>query len=63
MVASFNSPHYFQPIFTLNNPINIPFSVKDKAPNLNEYPINIEVELFGSVPTFDFDVMFVYDEV
>lgn len=63
LIDTFNNPHYFQPVFTLNNPINIPSSVKDKVPNLNEYPIKIEVELLGSVPTFDFDVMFIYDEV
>ncbi len=62
-LMAFNSPYYFQPVFTLNNPINIPLSVKSKAPNLNEFPIKIKVELFGSVPTFDFDIMFIYDEV
>lgn len=62
-VTAFNSPYYFQPVFTLNNPINIPLSIKDKAPKLNEYPIQIEVELLASVPTFEFDVMFIYDEV
>jgi Fic family protein len=62
-IDAFNSPYYFQPVFNLNNPINIPSSIRDKAPNLNEYPIKITVELLGSVPTFDFDVMFIYDEV
>ena len=62
-LMTFNSPYYFQPVFTLNNPINIPLSIKNIAPKLNEYPIKIEVELLGSVPIFDFDVMFVYDEV
>ncbi len=54
---------YFQPAFSLNKPINIPLSIKEKATNLNEYPIKVEVELFGSVPAIDFDVIFVYDEV
>lgn len=62
-LATFNNPMYFQPAFSLNKPINIPLSIKEKAANLNEYPIKVEVELFGSVPAFDFDVMFVYDEV
>ena len=62
-IAAFNSRHYFQPVFNINNPITIPSSIKDKAPNINEYPIKIAVELFGSVPIFDFDVMFIYDEV
>jgi len=62
-VDTFNSPYYFQPVFILTNPINIPISIKEKSINLNEYPIKIEVELFGSVPAFDFDVMFVYDAI
>jgi hypothetical protein len=60
---SFNSAHYFQPVFTLNTPINIPSSIKEKAPNMNEYPIKIEFELFASVQTIDFDILFIYDEV
>jgi Fic family protein len=63
VLSAYNSPHYFQPVFTLSNPINIPLSIKDKAPNLNEYPIKIKVELLGSVPIFEFDVMFIYDEL
>jgi Fic family protein len=62
-LTSFNSEHYFQPVFTLANPIHIPLSVKNKIPNINEYPIKIEIELLASVATIDFDVMFVYDEV
>ncbi|MES2139336.1 MAG: hypothetical protein V4511_06485 [Bacteroidota bacterium] len=62
-LATFNNPMYFQPAFSLNKPINIPLSIKEKATNLNEYPIKVEVELFGSVPAIDFDVIFVYDEV
>jgi Fic family protein len=57
------SLYHFKPKVILNNPINIPLSMNDKAPNINEYPIKIEVELLGSVPTFEFDVMFIYDEV
>ena len=63
LIDTFNNPHYFQPVFTLNNPINIPSSVKDKTPGLNEYPIKIAIELLGSVSEFDFDVMFIYDEL
>ncbi|MFH1320200.1 MAG: hypothetical protein ABII90_06040 [Bacteroidota bacterium] len=62
-LMAFVSPYYFQPVFTLNNPINIPLSVKSRAPNLNEFPIKIKVKLFGAVLTFDFDIMFIYDEV
>ncbi len=70
--GSFSSPPYylhseislfhFKPKINFRKPFNIPLSVLDKAPNFNEYPIKIEVELLCSVPTFDFDIMFVYDE-
>lgn len=62
-LTAFNSPHYFQPVFTLNSPIKIPLHVKGEVPNLNEFPIKIKIELLGSEPTFKFDVMFVYDEI
>jgi Fic family protein len=61
LLSRFNSGHYFQPAFTLYQSINIPEA--DWIPKINDYPIRIEIELLGSVPTFDFDVMFVYDEV
>ena len=57
------SLYHFKPKVILNNPINIPLSMNDKAPYFNEYPIKIEVELLGSAPPFEFDVMFIYDEV
>lgn len=62
-LISFNNAYYFQPVFTLTDPIHIPLSIKSKAPNINEYPIKIEIEFLASVPTIDFDVMFIYDEV
>ncbi len=62
-LLSFNSPFYFQPVFTLNNPITIPSDIAEKEPNLNDYPLQIGIELFSSVPTIDFDVLFIYDEM
>lgn len=62
-LMSFNSAYYFKPEFILNNPIRIPLHIKEVAPNLNEFPIRITVELKGSVPKFEFDVMFIYDEL
>jgi len=62
-LISFNYNTYFQPVFTLHHPINIPLSLKDKAPNFNEYPINTTIEIIASVPIIEFDIMFVYDEV
>lgn len=62
-IGTYNSPYYFQPAFTVNPPIRIPLDVATKTPNLNEFPTKIQIELMGSVPTFDFDVMFIYDEV
>lgn len=62
-LIALNNPYYFQPVFTLNTPINISQNVNGRTPNLNNYPIKIEIELCGSVPTFEFDFMFVYDEV
>lgn len=61
-LLTFNNPYLFQPVFELSQPINIPKSIKDKVPYLNEYPIRVEIELISSVSKIDFDVMFVYDE-
>jgi len=62
-LMTFNNPHNFKPVFTLNNPIRIPYSIELANVKLNEFPIKISIELFGSVKEFDFDIMFVYDEV
>lgn len=62
-LMSFNSVYYFKPEFTLNNPIKIPLHIKEVVPNLNDFPIRIIVKLKGSVPIFEFNVMFIYDEI
>lgn len=59
----FVSPMHFQPVFTLYDPIHIPLSIKSKTPNINEYPIKIEIDISASVANIDFDVLFIYDEV
>jgi DNA-binding Lrp family transcriptional regulator len=70
--GSFSHPFYlsplislfhFKPKITLSKPISIPFTVTGRAPNINEYPIKIEMELLSSVSEIDFDVIFIYDEV
>ena len=62
MVSSYNSPYYFQPVFTLIQPINIPVSLWGKWPFSNECPIKVAVELKGNTDIFDFDVLIVYDQ-
>ena len=53
----------FKPEIIRYKLIHIPADLKEKTFNLNEYPITIQVELFGSASTFEFDLKFVYDEV
>jgi len=60
-ISSYNDPFYFQPVFNLSNPINIPMSLWQGSPSANEYPIKILIELISSVNKLDFDVMIVYD--
>lgn len=70
--GSFSHPFYlsplislfhFKPKITLSKPISIPFTVTGRVPNINEYPIKIELELLSSASEIDFDVIFIYDEV
>lgn len=60
-IVAFNDPTYFEPSFTLSSPINTPESLWEGIPNDNEYPIKVTIELTGSFPTFEFDVLLVYD--
>jgi Fic family protein len=60
-IATFNNSYYSEPVFTLNSPIQIPTSLWEGVPSDNEFPIKVIVELSGNVPTFDFDVLLVYD--
>jgi len=52
----------FNPKITFNNPINIPYTEIDKPLNQNDYPLRIEIEIYGVVSKIDFDIIFVYDE-
>ena len=60
-IMAYNHPTYFQPVFTLNNPINISSDFWDKTPTVNDYPIKISIELLGTTPEFDFEVKVIYD--
>lgn len=62
-LSSFNNPYLFQPVFTLSQPISIPRDLWTNGPYLNEYPLQVKVELLGSVEQFGFDVLIVYDEL
>ncbi|MBX9851248.1 MAG: Fic family protein [Cytophagaceae bacterium] len=59
-IIAFNNPHYFQPVFTLNNPIHIPISLWEGTPQINEFPISVLLEL-KTEGKLEFDVMLVYD--
>ncbi len=60
-LLAFNNPMYYQPVFTLNSPINIPESLWDGLPYDNEFPIKVVVEITGKGDDFKFEVMLVYD--
>lgn len=64
LLAAFNTPYLFQPVFTLNNPIVIPGTIMDRTVYQYEYPLQVDIELRGSVPPEDFlfDVLMVYDD-
>jgi Fic family protein len=60
-LSSFNNPYLFQPVFSLSQPINIPNDLWPNGIYINEYPLQVMVELLGSVEQFSFDVLVVYD--
>ncbi len=61
-VTALINPNYFQPVFTLNNPINIPGDFWEIALKSIEYPIKATIEIQSETEHFDFSVMFIYDE-
>lgn len=61
-IDSFNDPNYFQPIFPLNRPINIPQSIWEGLPNDNEFPIKVTIELAAQMSSFEFDVALACNE-
>lgn len=56
------SPHHYQPVFVLSQPINIPGNLWVNTPFKSDFPINVRVELLSSMAEIEFDVMIVYDE-
>jgi Fic family protein len=62
VLFTFNNPYIFQPVFTLSQPINIPGDLWTEGLYANDYPMQLKVELRGSVKEFSFDVLVVYDE-
>ncbi len=58
-LPALNNPSYYEPVFTINNPINIPESLWEGAPMENEFPIKVVLEVTGLKK---FDVVVVYDE-
>jgi len=62
-LSAYNNPNNFQPVFTLRNPIILPLGADEQGHSKSDYPIKAEIELIGSAPIFEFDVMFVYDEI
>ncbi len=62
-IMAYNHPSYYQPVFTIGNPIIISSDFWDKTLTINDYPIKIAIELVSSVPKTDFDVKVIYDAV
>lgn len=60
-ISAYNNPMYFQPVFTIPNPIIISADFWDDTPVVSDYPIHLTIELLGNAAEFDFDVRFVYD--
>ena len=56
------SPYHYQPVFPLNQPINVPATLMDGNQLKSYYPITVTIEVSASSPVIDFDVMVVYDE-
>jgi hypothetical protein len=56
------SLHHFNPVVTLNHPINISGeSAWDKALKSNEYPMKVTFEVVSDKANIEFDVRFIYD--
>jgi Fic family protein len=60
-ILSFVNLIYFEPVFTLSNPIHIPLSIWEGIPNDNEFPVNVVVSISGEKTALKFDVMLVCD--
>ncbi|MEQ9591562.1 MAG: Fic family protein [Cyclobacteriaceae bacterium] len=60
-IMAYNHPSYFQPVFSLNTPINISSDFWDETLTANDYPIGIAIELISTASKIDFEVQVVYD--
>lgn len=61
-IGANNTPFHYQPVFSLDNPIELPSSLLEREANDNEYPIRVVIEVVCSASTLKFDVMIVYDQ-
>lgn len=60
-ISNFNSPYYYEPVFTLSSSIHIPGSLWEGVPNDNEFPIDVSLTLEWHGDKLQFDIMLVYD--
>lgn len=63
LLASYNNPYLFQPVFNLTPPMKLPIALRDSQPKFNEYPMQLSFQIFSSTEKFDFEVIFVYNEI
>jgi Fic family protein len=62
-LAAYSSPYLFEPVFDLHKPIHLPLSGTENKPGFNDYPLQVVIELTSTSAKFDFEVMFIYDEI
>jgi Fic family protein len=56
------SPYHYQPVFPLNQPIHIPANVLKGNSYKSDFPMQVIIEISGSTPVIEFDIMIIYDE-
>jgi len=61
-IATYNDPHYFQPVFIVKPNIVLPDSLMEKGVAKIDFPVRCTIELSGSVENFDFDIMLITDQ-
>lgn len=61
LISLFDNLFNFEPSFTLSSPIQIPANLWEGTPNDNKFPIKVTMEVSADPPTFDFDVLLIYD--
>ncbi|MGL5892088.1 MAG: Fic family protein, partial [Bacteroidia bacterium] len=60
-IAGFNSAYYYEPVFTLNSPINVPGNLWEGIPHNGEFPIEVQLYIESRGDELKFDIMIVYD--